>query len=81
VRRQAKVVVRGEVDDLAMIEGRLVALFPLENAELTVQTLLLERIKFAGEIVEWIAAHPLSVAQPFRAAERHRTDSMAPPTA
>ena len=47
VRRQAEVVVRREVDDLAVVEGASVALFAFENAEMAVEPLLLERVELA----------------------------------
>ena len=56
VRRQPEVVVRGEIDDLTMIERRLVALLAFEDTELAVQALLLERVELAPEIVQRIAA-------------------------
>jgi hypothetical protein len=40
-----------------MVEHRLWLLFVFENAETAVQTLLLERVELAREVVEWIAAH------------------------
>ena len=41
MRRQAEVVVRREVDDLTVIEGRLRLLLVVEDAQLAVQALLL----------------------------------------
>jgi hypothetical protein len=46
-----------------VIEGALVALFAVENAELAVQPLLLAACRARGKIVERIAAHPLSVVR------------------
>ena len=47
VRRQSKIVVGGEIDDLAMIERALMALLAFEDPELAVETLLLEAVEFA----------------------------------
>ena len=45
MRRQAEVVIRREVDDLAMIERRLRLLLAFENAQVAVEPLLLERVE------------------------------------
>ena len=57
MRRQAEVVVRREIDDLAVIERGLVALFAIENPEMAVQALLFERVEFAGQVGERVGAH------------------------
>ena len=54
MRRQAEIVVRGEVDDLAVVERARVALLAFEDAEVTIEALLLERVELAGEVVERI---------------------------
>jgi hypothetical protein len=40
-----------------MVERALVALFAFENAEMTIESLLLERVKLAGQVIERVAAH------------------------
>ena len=42
VRRQAEIVVRREIDDRLVIEGRVRGLFAFEHAQLAIQALLLE---------------------------------------
>ena len=46
MRRQAEIVVRGEVDDRAAVEGRVRALLVLEHPQVAVDALRLERVDF-----------------------------------
>ena len=48
MRRQTQVVVRREIDDRAMVEGRVGLLFTVEDAQATVQSLCLQRVEFVG---------------------------------
>ena len=57
MRRQAEVIIRREIDDRTMIDGRLRLLLVFENAELPVQTLRLEPVQFIREIGQRIASH------------------------
>src|SRR5439155_24027301 len=62
MRRQAEVVVRGEVDDLTVVERGLVALLTFEDSEMPVEALLLERIQLRGEMSKRIETHQSSVS-------------------
>ena len=57
MRRQAQIVVRGQVDDLALVERGRRLLLALENAQSPVQALLFERVELGGEIGERVATH------------------------
>jgi len=57
VRGETEIVVRGEVDDLTMVEDRGRLLLAVENSQMPIQTLLFECVEFDGEIVERIATH------------------------
>ena len=63
VRRQAEIVVRGEIDDLTVIEGALVALFAFGDMRGGDRALLLERVKLAGEVIERVGPHKWRVPQ------------------
>ncbi len=57
MRRQAQVVVRGEVDDLAVVERGRGALFPFEHSKVPEQPLLPELLDFSRQECEGIGAH------------------------
>jgi hypothetical protein len=48
MRRQAQIVIRREIDDRAMVEGRVGLLFTVKDAQATVQSLCLQRVEFVG---------------------------------
>jgi hypothetical protein len=54
MRRQAEVVVRGEVDDRLMVDRGGGLLFAVENAQPSIQTGLFERVELLPEIRERI---------------------------
>ena len=56
VRRQAEIVVRGEVDDLLAVESADGRLLVFEHAQTEVRALRLELVHLVGEIRERIAA-------------------------
>ena len=57
VRRQPEVVVRREVDHIAVVDGRPRFLLVFENAQLPVEPLRLERREFGRQVGQRIAAH------------------------
>ena len=52
MRGETEIIVRGEVNDLSMVEGRRRLLFALENPQLPIQTLLFECVELGREVGE-----------------------------
>ena len=57
MRRQSEVIVRGKVDDLPMVDRRRGFLAILENAQVSIEPLLFQRVELSGEISEGIETH------------------------
>ena len=78
MRRQPEVVVRREVDDLPIVERRRRLLLVVEDAEMAVQALLLQRIELGGEVGERIGRgqrQPREPRQARRESRRERGES------
>ena len=52
-----EIVVRGEVDDLAVVDARRRLLLAVEDAQLPVEALRPERLEFVGQVAEGIVTH------------------------
>ena len=57
MRRQPEIVVRGEIDDRAMVERGVRLLLAVEHTQTTIETLRLERFQLVREIPQRIGAH------------------------
>ena len=57
MRREAEVVVRGEIDDLAAVDSGARGLLVVQYAQAAVEALRLERVQFIAEKCEWVGAH------------------------
>src|SRR6185503_5713074 len=57
MRRQTEVVVRGEVDDGALVEGGVSFLLTVEHPQAAVQALRLEGVELLREIAKRVGAH------------------------
>ncbi len=57
VRRQAEIIVRGEIDDLAAVDASPCGLLVVEHAEAAIKALRLEGVELVGEKAKRVVAH------------------------
>ena len=57
VRGQAEIVVRGEVDDRAVVDRGVRRLLAVEHAQPAIETLLAQRVQLVVEVAERIRSH------------------------